>query len=65
MLDDADTLLRTLWNVGVKGQLRDFQEAIDVNRTALKVLQSSRGPMLRRKWSTLKQSNPPCLSLRP
>lgn len=52
-LEAAETLLATLHAVGVKGQLRDFHECVDVNRAALAVLRSNRGPVLRRKWDTL------------
>jgi len=52
-LDVAEDLLATLQSVGVRGQLRDFRESIDVNRAALSVIRSTRGPVLRRKWSNL------------
>jgi len=52
-LDDAETLLTTLRASGVRGQNRDFADAIDSNRAALAVLDSTRGPILRRRWSTL------------
>ncbi|WAS91563.1 hypothetical protein [Nannocystis punicea] len=52
-LDAAEGLLASLQAVGVRGQLRDFSSALDVNRAALSVLRSSRGPTLRRKWATL------------
>jgi hypothetical protein len=52
-LDAAESLLASLHAAGVKGQQRDFRECIDVNRAALAVLRTSRGPMLRRKWATL------------
>ncbi len=52
-LEAAETLLATLHSVGVKGRFRDFHECVDVNRAALAVLRSSRGPVLRRKWDTL------------
>lgn len=54
MLDGAESLLTTLRAGGVMGQMRDFAEIIDVNRSALAVLKTTRGPMLRRKWSTLR-----------
>jgi hypothetical protein len=53
VLNEADTLLKTLRAGGVMGQMRDFSEIIDVNRAALAFLKGSRGPMLRRKWATL------------
>jgi hypothetical protein len=52
-LDAAETLLQSLQRVGVRGQLRDFANAIDVNRAALSVVRSTRGPMLRRHWAVL------------
>ena len=52
-LDEAESLLTSLHSAGVRGQARDFAEIIDVNRAALSVLRSTRGPVLRRKWSTL------------
>lgn len=53
MLNEAEDLLRTLANVGVRGQQRDFADAIDVNRAALAIIDSIRGPMLRRRWGTI------------
>jgi hypothetical protein len=53
LLDGAEDLLQTLRSVGVRGQQRDFSEAIDVNRAALALLDSMRGPILRRRWSAM------------
>lgn len=53
LLDNARNLLDTLHQSGIKGQLRDFKEIIDVNEAAIKVLQQSNGPLLRRNWSHL------------
>jgi hypothetical protein len=53
VLNQAEELLDSLHSVGVRGQNRDFKEIVDVNRAALSVLQSSRGPLLRRHWSSL------------
>lgn len=53
VLDDAETLLKTLGAARVRGQLRDFSEIIDVNRAALAVLTSTRAPVLRRRWAQL------------
>lgn len=53
MLNDADDLLGTLASSGVLGGNRDFGDCVDVNRAALAMLNSLRGPMLRRKWSSL------------
>lgn len=52
-LDKAETLLTRLHAAGVRGQARDFHDAIDVGRAALAVLRKSRGPLLRRKWNQL------------
>lgn len=53
LLDGADDLLRTLVAAGVRGQQRDFSEAIDTNRAALALVDSMRGSILRRRWNTL------------
>jgi hypothetical protein len=53
VLDQGEELVDRLHNVGVRGQNREFKEMFDVNRAALSVLQSSRGPMLRRYWDSL------------
>jgi hypothetical protein len=53
LLTRAETLLATLAASGVRGQLRDFREIVDVNRAALAVLERVRGAVLRRKWTTL------------
>ncbi len=52
-LDQAEELLWELHAAGVTGQMRDFSESIDASRAALKVLRSTRGPMLRRNWGSL------------
>jgi hypothetical protein len=52
-LNSAEALLQRLQSTGVRGQLRDFSESIDVNRAALSVLRTNRGALLSRKWSTL------------
>lgn len=53
MLDEGEELVDRLRSVGVRGQNREFKDMFDVNRAALSVLQSSRGPLLRRYWSIL------------
>jgi hypothetical protein len=53
LLDAAEALLLKLHAAGVRGQMRDFREAVDANRAALAVLRKNRGPMLRRKWAEL------------
>ena len=52
-LDVASTLLAALQAAGVRGQLREFGEVIDVNNAAIAVLQMTRGAMLRRRWNSL------------
>ena len=53
LLDEAENLLRTLASAGIRGQQRDFMNSIDVNRAALALINSIRGPILRRRWSAL------------
>ena len=53
LLDGAEDLLRTLGSVGIRGQQRDFANAVDVNRAALALVNSLRGPILRRQWKAL------------
>ena len=53
LLDEAENLLRTLASAGIRGQQRDFTNSIDVNRAALALIDSVRGSILRRQWSTL------------
>lgn len=50
LLDGAEAMLRQLRANGVLGGDRDFMQHIDVNRSALTVLDNARGPLLRRKW---------------
>lgn len=52
-LDAAEDLLTRLHAAGVRGQLRDFCESVEANRAALAVLQTNRGPILRRQWNQL------------
>ena len=53
LLDEAEDLLRTLASAGIRGQQRDFTDSVDVNRAALALIDSMRGPILRRRWSAL------------
>lgn len=53
LLDQAEAVLKTLGAVGVRGQLRDFSDIVDVNRAALAVLTATRGAILRRRWASL------------
>lgn len=53
LLNEARNLLNVLHNAGIKGQLRDFKEIIDVNEAAINVLELSSAPLLRRNWNNL------------
>ena len=53
LLDEAEDLLRILASSGIRGQQRDFTECVDVNRAALALIDSIRGPILRRRWNAL------------
>jgi hypothetical protein len=53
LLDEAEHLLGTLASAGVRGQQRDFADSVDVNRAAVALLDSMRGPILRRRWNAL------------
>jgi hypothetical protein len=53
LLNNAEGLLQRLGPAGIRGQLRDFSEIIDVNRAALDLFRTLRGAVLRRRWSTL------------
>lgn len=53
ILDTAEVLLRRLAQAGIRGQLRDFGEIVDVNRAALELFKSLRGSVLRRRWASL------------
>jgi len=50
LLDNAEALINELHRRGVRGQDRDFQNIIDVNRSALTALQDTRGFVLDRLW---------------
>jgi hypothetical protein len=53
MLDAAEKVKSKLSASGIRGQFRDFGDIFDVNRAALETVKSTRGSMLRRKWSTI------------
>lgn len=53
LLDTAANLLARLTAGGIRGQLRDFSEIIDVNRAALELIRSTRGAILRRAWARI------------
>lgn len=50
LLDNAKAFINELHRRGVRGQDRDFQNIIDVNRAALIALQDTRGFVLDRLW---------------
>jgi hypothetical protein len=52
-LDEAEATLRVLGSAGIRGQQRDFTAILDVNRAALELFVSLRGPMLRREWNNI------------
>ncbi len=52
-INDAEDLLGTLVSNGVLGTNRDFMDSLDVNRAALAMLDKQRGPVLRRRWTSL------------
>jgi hypothetical protein len=49
-LVSAEDLLKQLHRYGVWGQQRDFEDFVDVNRSALDALNRSRGFVLEREW---------------
>ena len=49
-LDQADKFLDTLHNIGVTGQVRDFESIFDVNRGALIPFSAARATQLRHSW---------------
>lgn len=53
MLDAAEALHGRLEASGVRFQQRGFSDAFDVVRSALAMLEATRGPILRRAWSSL------------
>ncbi|MCX6379325.1 MAG: hypothetical protein NT023_07580, partial [Armatimonadetes bacterium] len=53
LLNEAETVLRSLASRGVSGQGRDFLDIVSANRGALEVLLETRGAMLRRYWDTI------------
>lgn len=57
LLDKAENILSELHSLGVRGQQRDFYKSLDANRAALSVLNTNRGPLLRRKWRQLNGIN--------
>jgi hypothetical protein len=53
LLDEAADTLARLRRAGVLGQVRDFGQIVDVNRAALELFRSTRGPMMRRRWDAI------------
>jgi len=52
-ITDAEQLLGTLRSNGVRGSNRDFMDSLEVNRAALTIFEKQRGPVMRRRWSSL------------
>ena len=53
ILTTAETLLTRLGGASITGHLRDFTELVDVNRAALGLFSTLRGPVLRREWGSI------------
>lgn len=53
LLDQAEIVLTELHNAGVRGLKRDFEPILQVNRSALQVLRTTRGTILRRRWGMM------------
>ncbi|TNV71011.1 hypothetical protein FGO68_gene6187 [Halteria grandinella] len=53
LLRNARQLLSDLHTAGIKGQARDFMDSLDANESALSVIRSTRGPLLRRNWGNI------------
>jgi len=51
--ETADNLTQRLAEHRIVGQQRDFAELTDIGRAALSALETTRGPMLRRRWAAL------------
>ena len=52
-LDASEKILHRLRGSNVSGQLRDFHQILDVNRAALGLFTSLRGPILKRMWGSI------------
>lgn len=53
VVEEAENLIQTLEDNGVYSQGRGFGDIVDVVRSALKMHERARGPLLRRLWSRL------------
>lgn len=53
LMNEAETLARTLSVAGISGQLREFTNYFDVNRAAIAVLRGTRGPIMERMWTRI------------
>jgi len=53
LIEKADVILRELRDKGVRGQNREFTDALDASRAALVLLESIHGPILERNWPKL------------
>lgn len=54
-LNDAEQLIASVGQHRISGQNREFRDFVDVNRTAVHVLRSTRGPMLSHHWQEFSQ----------
>jgi hypothetical protein len=50
ILDRAESLIKLFHKNGIRGQARDFEKIVDVNRAALTRLEAIRGFQLDRRW---------------
>ena len=57
LLGQAERLLERLAAGAIRGQERDFTDVVDVNRAALALFTSLRGPTMRRSWAQLRHSS--------
>lgn len=53
LLDEAEAVLTAVRAQGIRGQLRDFWDALASNRAALAAITATRGAILRREWNRL------------
>lgn len=52
-LDRAEQMLGSLRSKGIYGQLREFTDALEANRSAAQTLSALRSAVLERRWATL------------
>ena len=51
LLDQASDLLTLFTSNDIRGQTRDYSSAVDASRAALRVLEKTHGPLLKRSWN--------------